>query len=168
MEILLARIDDRFIHGQVTVGWSQILRPDRIVLANNEIAADPWQGRVYSSAVPPGIRVSILSTSQTVAALKSPNETFGEDETGILLAGNPMDMYFIHRHGMNLARVNVGGMHYGEGKREMLPFVYVNKEELAVFNSFLTSGATLSAQQLPGGKETIIDQAMIDRVEVGF
>jgi mannose/fructose/N-acetylgalactosamine-specific phosphotransferase system component IIB len=168
MEIALARIDDRFIHGQVTVGWSQILRPDRIVLANNEIAADPWQGRVYKSAVPPGIRVSILSTSQAVAALKSPHESFGAGETGILLVGNPIDMYFIHRHGMNLARINVGGMHYTEGKREMLPFVYVNREELAVFRSFLSSGAVLSAQQLPGAKETLIDQTLIERTEEGF
>ena len=35
MPVILARIDDRLIHGQVTVGWSEALRPDRIILANN-------------------------------------------------------------------------------------------------------------------------------------
>ena len=38
MPVVLARIDDRLIHGQVTVGWSEQLRPDRILLANNAIA----------------------------------------------------------------------------------------------------------------------------------
>ena len=33
MPVVLARIDDRLIHGQVTVGWSEQLRPDRILLA---------------------------------------------------------------------------------------------------------------------------------------
>ena len=32
MNLVLARIDDRFIHGQVTVGWGQRLRPDLILL----------------------------------------------------------------------------------------------------------------------------------------
>ena len=30
MNLVLARIDDRFIHGQVTVGWGQRLQPDLI------------------------------------------------------------------------------------------------------------------------------------------
>ena len=48
MPVVLARVDDRLIHGQVTVGWSQQLNPDRILLANNAIAGDPEiPGRVY-------------------------------------------------------------------------------------------------------------------------
>ena len=31
MPVILARIDDRLIHGQVTVGWSERLHPDRIL-----------------------------------------------------------------------------------------------------------------------------------------
>ena len=168
MDIVLARIDDRFIHGQVTVGWSQVLRPDRLVLANNEIAADSWQSRVYSSAAPPEIRVSVLSTSQTVAALKSSNTPLGRDETGILLVGSPSDMYFIHNHGTRLVEVNVGGMHFVEGKKEMLPYVYVDRQDLTAFRSLLSSGSRLSARQLPAGKETIIDLAMVEAMEDQF
>ena len=42
MSVALARIDDRMIHGQVTVGWGRQLQPDTILLANNVIASDPW------------------------------------------------------------------------------------------------------------------------------
>ena len=68
MPVVLARIDDRLIHGQVTVGWSERLRPDRILLANNAIAADTWQTRVYSSTVPPHIQVSILPVAKAAAS----------------------------------------------------------------------------------------------------
>ncbi len=165
MKILLARIDDRFIHGQVTVGWSQKLRPDRIILANNEIAADEWQSRVYRSSVPPEIRVSILSASQTVADLTGGGHPGGEGEAGILLTGNPQDMLFVHRHGVPLAEVNVGGMHYQAGKQEMLPFVYVDRQDLAAFRSLVDSGARLSAQQVPGGRETVVDLDLIRALE---
>jgi mannose/fructose/N-acetylgalactosamine-specific phosphotransferase system component IIB len=168
MKILLARIDDRFIHGQVTVGWSQKLRPDRIILANNEIAADPWQSRVYSSSVPPEIHVSVLGTSQTVAQLSSPNGPFGPRETGILLAGSPGDMHFIHRHGYYFPEVNVGGMHHATGKQEMLPFVYVDAEDLEVFRSFLVSGTRLIAQQVPDTKAAVIDLNMIEAMGARF
>ncbi|NCQ36333.1 PTS sugar transporter subunit IIB, partial [bacterium] len=52
MTVVLARVDDRLIHGQVTVGWCQHLHPDHLVLADNAVAADPWQSRVYASSVP--------------------------------------------------------------------------------------------------------------------
>ena len=61
MGVVLARIDDRLIHGQVTVGWCQKLRPDRILLADNAIAADEWQSEIYRCSVPPSIAVSVLS-----------------------------------------------------------------------------------------------------------
>jgi mannose/fructose/N-acetylgalactosamine-specific phosphotransferase system component IIB len=168
MKILLARIDDRFIHGQVTVGWSQKLRPDRIILANNEIAADPWQSRVYSSSVPPEIQVSILGTSQTAAQLIGPTGPFAAQETCILLAGTTRDMHFIHRHGLSFSEVNLGGMHHAPGKREMLPYLYVDQEDLTLFRSFLDGGTRLFGQQVPGGKETEVDLPMIQELEAQF
>ncbi len=165
MKIVLARIDDRFIHGQVTVGWSQKLRPNRIILSNNEIAADTWQTRVYRSAVPPDIHVSIFNTSQTVSALKNRDKPQEREAVTILLVGDPADMLFIHRHGRRLSTVNVGGMYYAEGKHEMLPFVYVDSRDLAAFRALLNSGCHLSAQQLPGSKETVIDLSLLDTME---
>lgn len=165
MRIVLARIDDRFIHGQVTVGWGQALRPDHIILASNEIAADPWQSRVYRSAVTPSIRVSILSTSEAAAALRTAAEPFGDRTTGLLLTGNPGDMLFLHRHGRPLDEINVGGMHYEEGKREVLPFVYADARDLRAFRAFLAAGVTLSARQVPGGRATPIDERLIRETE---
>ena len=38
------------------------------------------------------------------------------------------------------AEVNVGGLHFSPGKQEMLPFVYVDRQDLAVFRAFCASG----------------------------
>jgi len=161
MKITLARIDDRFIHGQVTAGWCQILQPDHLLLSNNEIAADSWQCRVYSSSVPPEIRVSIQNTSETAAYLRQPPTS----EEVILLTGNPQDMLFLHRHGVTLSTVNVGGMHYAPGKLEMLPFVYLDRQDIASMRSLLKSGVALSARQVPGARETVIDLGMLAKLE---
>ena len=162
MPIVLARIDDRLIHGQVTVGWSRQLRPDRIILANNAIAADPWQKRVYASSVPPGIEVSILSVSRAAAELADPDHL---DERILLLTGSPEEMTELVRIGAPVATVNVGGLHFSAGKREMLPFVFVDGTDLRAFNRLLDMGASLSAQQVPGGREFTVDRERLAAME---
>jgi mannose/fructose/N-acetylgalactosamine-specific phosphotransferase system component IIB len=165
MPVVLARIDDRLIHGQVTVGWSEQLRPDRILLANNAIAADSWQTRVYSSTVPPNIDVSILPVSKAAARLAA-NEHLAERV--LLLTGSPGEMAELVRIGVPVSEVNVGGLHFGAGKREMLPFVYVDRQDLKAFSRLLEMGMTLSAQQVPGGRAYLLDQAQLQEMGEKF
>lgn len=153
MPIILARVDDRMIHGQVTVGWSQQLRPDRIVLANNEVAADPWQRRVYASSVPPEIQVSIFSVAETVSHLA--RDSFHEERI-ILLTASPGEMAELARLGAALAEVNIGGLHFAIGKKEMLPFVYVDRQDLTAMCRLLDQGIELFAQQVPGGRSSAL------------
>nr|MEE4267340.1 PTS sugar transporter subunit IIB [Candidatus Krumholzibacteria bacterium] len=159
MPIILARVDDRMIHGQVTVGWSQQLQPDRIVLANNEIAADPWQSRVYASSVPPEIRVSIFSIAETVSQL---SKEAMYNQRVILLTASPGEMAELARLGAALAEVNIGGLHFSVGKKEMLPFVYVDRQDLTAMGRLLDQGIELFAQQVPGGKSMGLDKSGLE------
>jgi mannose/fructose/N-acetylgalactosamine-specific phosphotransferase system component IIB len=165
MPVVLARIDDRLIHGQVTVGWSRQLRPDRIILANNAIAADAWQSRVYASSVPPEIKVSILPVSRVAAELADPANL---DERILLLTGSAEEMNELVRIGAPVATVNVGGLHFSAGKKEMLPFVFVDQPDLKAFRRLLDMGTTLSAQQVPGGREYTLDRERLEEMEAGF
>ncbi len=162
MPIVLARVDDRLIHGQVTVGWSERLRPDRIVLASNAIAADPWQSRVYASSVPPSIAVSVLSLARAAAALRAPEAA---DERTIVLTATPTEMGDLAHLGAPLPSVNLGGMHFGAGKLEMLPFVFVDRQDLDALRRLLGAGLALSAQQVPGGREHAIGLAQVLEME---
>ena len=165
MPVVLARIDDRLIHGQVTVGWSRQLRPDWIILANNAIAADAWQSRVYASTVPPEIKVSILPVSRAAAELGNPQHL---DERILLLTGSAEEMNELVRIGAPVAAVNVGGLHFAAGKREMLPFVFVNETDLRALNRLLDMGTMLWAQQVPGGREYTLDRQRLAEMAVSF
>lgn len=163
MPVILARIDDRLIHGQVVVGWCQKLRPDRIVLANDTIAADPWQSRVYGSSVPREIAVSILNVEAAAGKLAAGGE-FSHEKV-VLLAGNPQDMDQLIACGADVEEVNVGGVHFSTGKIEMLPFVYVDQGDLRAMSSLLGKGVSLQAQQVPGGRHYHLDYAEISAME---
>ncbi len=43
MSLDLVRVDDRLIHGQVVVGWGRELKPDLVVLVDDEVAANEWE-----------------------------------------------------------------------------------------------------------------------------
>ena len=165
MNLVLARIDDRFIHGQVTVGWGQKLRPERILLANDEIAADPWQVRVYAATVPSDVTVTVLPLADAAAVLRDPDDVASGDERTILLTGCPADMHGLVALGAPLERINVGGMHFASGKQEMLPSVYVDRDDLAVFRTLLRRGVRLAAQAVPGGREVVLDDGLLASME---
>jgi len=164
MPVVLARIDDRFIHGQVTVGWSRKLQPDAIILCNDLIAADPWQSRVYVSSVPPQMKVSVLDREST-ALLLAAGGFRDRSEDAILLVGSPADMLDLHRRGLVLEEVNVGGMHYAKGKQEMLDFVYVDRPDLQALRTLRADGVRLVAQTVPGAKTTELSGELLAEME---
>lgn len=167
MKITLARVDDRLIHGQVTVGWSQKLRPDRIVLVNDDIAADPWQARVYRSSVPPEIAVSILSVANA-ADLLSPAESPRPDESLVLLTESPAEMAQLASLGVPLRRINIGGMHFSPGKQEFLPYVFLSPQDVGDMLGLLEAGYELFAQQVPGGREVLLHPGLLLEMEARF
>ncbi|MFT5232290.1 MAG: mannose/fructose/N-acetylgalactosamine-specific phosphotransferase system component IIB [Candidatus Krumholzibacteriia bacterium] len=162
MSIVLARIDDRYIHGQVTVGWSRQLCPDRILLADNTIAADPWQSRVYASSVPPEIKVTIESVARAAADLESADTL---DERVLLLTGGVAEMTELVHMGAPVSKINVGGLHFSAGKKEMLPFVFVDAADLKALVRLLDAGVALFAQQVPGGREYVLDRERLKAME---
>ena len=61
---LLARIDDRLIHGQVVVGCCEPLGARRILLVDDPVAMDPFQRKLYRAGVPPEVAVEFLTVAQ--------------------------------------------------------------------------------------------------------
>ena len=76
MKIVLARIDNRLIHGQVLESWVPNLRANCIIVANDEVAQAVMQKILMQAAVPRGIRV-IVDTVDAVAGLLNANELDG-------------------------------------------------------------------------------------------
>jgi mannose/fructose/N-acetylgalactosamine-specific phosphotransferase system component IIB len=89
MPILLTRIDDRLIHGQVVVGWAQELKINHIIVINDEIVKNDMQKFLFRMATPNDINLSILTTEE--AALKIKGREY-DDDLAMLLVKNPIDL----------------------------------------------------------------------------
>jgi PTS system mannose-specific IIB component/fructoselysine and glucoselysine-specific PTS system IIB component len=146
MPILLYRVDDRLIHGQVVIGWGRPLGIDFIVLVDDQVRLSPWEQDLYRMGVPPEIEVLFVSPAE--AAERIPGWKAGE-RRGIILMGDIATMMQLHAAGAVLDAVNLGGIHHRPGRSERLPYLYLTDEEINSLRTLEASGTRVSAQDLP-------------------
>ena len=146
MSLVLVRIDDRLIHGQVVVGWASVLHPDRILLASDEVATVDWQRTIYLSAVPEELKASVLTLDDTVKTLK--NKEYN-DERVLLLVDSPKSVLYLVEKGLEISRVNVGGMHFKPGKNQVTPFIFVDQNDIEAFQHLYKREIELEGRDVP-------------------
>lgn len=158
MPVKLVRIDDRLIHGQVVLGWVPAVKPDRIVVACDRVAANDWERRFYASCVPPEVRTSFLSVAD--AAKQILVEPFAGEQL-LVLVESAEDAWKLVAAGIALTEINVGGLHYREGSIELLPSIYVTPQEKTFLRELVKRGVALSAQDVPSNPARIINSLVV-------
>lgn len=64
--ILMTRIDNRLVHGQVGVTWTNTLGANLVVVANDEAAADPVQQNLMDMVVAEGVQTRYFTLQKTI------------------------------------------------------------------------------------------------------
>lgn len=144
--IVLCRIDDRLIHGQVVEGWVNFLKATCIFVADDRVALNPLQCSIMEISVPQGLKVCIgrvedICGQLRIAAL--------EADRIILLFSNPMEALRAIRSGLDCRAINIGGMHYVPGKRKLMDVLAVDDADLAAFKELIAKGIKVEVQTVP-------------------
>ena len=69
MSVVLFRVDERLIHGQVVVGWAHKLRPRRIIVVDDALAEDQLEQSIYRTGIPEGMDAEFWSEREAVRLL---------------------------------------------------------------------------------------------------
>jgi len=146
MGLVLARIDDRLIHGQVTVGWARHLKANRVIVANDEAARNSMMRTLFKLAVPRTLRVSTLTISE--ACHRISDGEFAQ-ERAILLVSLPQDLLKLITRGIKLDSVNVGAMRFMEHKRSIGKAVYVDDKDVQALQKLSDLGIELEMRAVP-------------------
>jgi PTS system mannose-specific IIB component/fructoselysine and glucoselysine-specific PTS system IIB component len=158
MPLLLLRVDERLIHGQVVVGWGAHLHPERIVVVDDELAASAWEQELYTLGLPPEVEAQFCSVAEARDALPGWRE--GRARTIVLIR----DLATARRlaEGRRLAgeELNLGGIHFAPGRRELLPYLYLNSEEERELERLVGEGVVISARDLPGARRVELSELL--------
>jgi mannose/fructose/N-acetylgalactosamine-specific phosphotransferase system component IIB len=161
--ILLARIDDRLVHGQVVVGWSRAVGARHIVVCNDRTAGDEFSKTIIETAsAPADIYVRALTVEE---AVKETSCGAFRKTGAIFLFENPADLLRIMDAGVKLDKVNLGGLHQRPGKTEAVKAIWLDEKDCADLQAIVDRGARVTVQMVPTeaeiGVETILKRMAV-------
>lgn len=67
--ILMTRIDNRLVHGQVGVTWTSSLGANLVLVANDDAAADPVQQNLMDMVVADGVQTRYFTLEKTIEVI---------------------------------------------------------------------------------------------------
>ncbi|GAB4376424.1 MAG: hypothetical protein Kow0042_22690 [Calditrichia bacterium] len=143
---LIWRIDDRLIHGQVIIGWCSQLPIRLLVVCDDDIVTTEWEKNLLLMAAPPELPTFVLSTSETARRVQ---EWLTQDIIVMILLKSPHVLKKLIDLQVPISRVNVGGIHYQENRREYLSYLYLSEDEVKLFQSLIDLGIKFECQDLP-------------------
>lgn len=147
MSILLYRIDERLIHGQVTVGWGARLRPELFVVVDADVARSDWEQELYLLGVPEGARAIFVNPREARERLPEWKES---PRRIVLLTRDVKTMVEVGEEGgLQGVAVNVGGIHFQAGREEVLPYLFLDEHDRVNLESLREAGAEVTARDLP-------------------
>lgn len=158
MPIVLFRVDERLIHGQVVVGWGERLNMDRIVVIDDELCHSAWEQELYCLGVPPAIDAAFVDVEEARRAL--PRWRADPRRIVILLRNLATLERLAADHRLENEVVNLGGIHHTAGRERVLPYLFLDDEERATLERIAEQGVRLSARDLPGTREVPLSELL--------
>ncbi|EUJ30328.1 PTS system mannose/fructose/sorbose family IIB component [Listeria floridensis FSL S10-1187] len=145
MDIRLARIDDRLIHGQVATVWTKETKAERIIVVSDAVAKDDLRKTLLIQAAPPGVRVNVVDVAKAIRVYQNP---LYMTTRVMLLFTNPMDVLTLVEAGVAIRTVNIGGMAFRVGKRQITNAVSVDEQDEAAFFELDKRGIELEIRKV--------------------
>lgn len=145
--IILTRIDNRLVHGQVGVTWANSIHIDTIVVVDDETVHDRIRQKLMESVASTAnldIRFYDVQTfSQRFMSVESSQQLF-------IVVRSPQEVRRLVELGVDIQKVNVGNMHYERGKVPISRKAYLSEQDVEDLNYLLSQDIELFYQDVPG------------------
>lgn len=149
INIVLARIDTRLLHGQVATGWTKATNPSRIIVVSDNVSEDELRKSMIREAAPPGVKAHVVPVWKMAEIFKDPR--FG-DTRAMLLFETPQDALALIEKGVDLDEINLGSMAHSQGKAYVTSTVSMGKEDVETFEKLLDKGVKIDVRKVPANQ----------------
>jgi PTS system N-acetylgalactosamine-specific IIB component len=143
--ILLTRIDNRLVHGQVGMTWANTLGVNLLIVANDAVAADAVQQNLMDMAVAETVQTRYFTLEKTINIIHkaAPHQKI------LIVVKTPQDALKLIEGGVPIKELNIGNMHFEEGKKQIAPTVSVDARDIETFKKLDTLGIKLEVKGVP-------------------
>lgn len=148
--IRLTRIDNRLIHGQIVGEWAATAGANLLVVADDTTAASELDQMVMKTAADSlGYDSRFFTIKKTIEVI----EKASSDQKILLLVKTPADLKKIIEGGVGVEVVNIGNLHFSEGKKAIGTKVYVDDKDIKDLDFIKKHVNEIYIQDLPGMKK---------------
>ncbi len=154
--VVLARIDERLLHGQVCTKWMQATHANVIVLADDDLVNDKFTCKIFMGMKPAGTELQIFTVDQAIEYLK---EDSPENEKVMLLTKCVQSFLRMNEAGVVYDKIICGsaavsGNKYGKRKK-LIRDLFASDSEKDAMRALIDKGVTMVYQ-------LAIDNAPVD------
>ncbi|MFD0898465.1 PTS system mannose/fructose/N-acetylgalactosamine-transporter subunit IIB [Loigolactobacillus binensis] len=149
MEICLARVDSRLLHGQIATVWARSVKPNRILIVSDAVAHDTLRRTLIVQAAPPGVRANVITLAKMIQIYHDPR--FDVFKT-LLLTETVEDMARLVKGGIDLTQVgvDVGSLAFFGNMKMITDSVAVGPQQAAAIRYLHDdAGLEVYAQKVP-------------------
>jgi len=151
--IVLARVDDRLIHGQITIGWLNKIKVDTIIIINKELRSNTFLSEMTKQAAPDNYRTEIFNTEEFIEYYKNSTK---ED---ILILSKEVKVYEnIQIKEEIFSEINIGNIGSKDDSKKIYKNVHINSEEKKSIKNLLEKNCNIYLQMLPEDSKINIEK----------
>lgn len=149
--LVLTRIDDRLIHGQVMTKWLKETGAQNVVIVDDATANNDFMINVFEQAIPEDIGIGVFTKEDGVKFFSQPLEA-----PTLILVKVPETIEYMVDHGIDIKEVDLGGMGAKEGRSTLFQYISTSKEEDECFKRLLDKGIDVYVQIVPQNEKQSI------------
>jgi mannose/fructose/N-acetylgalactosamine-specific phosphotransferase system component IIB len=142
----VVRVDDRLLHGQVIVGWGQSLGLRPVLLVSDRVAKDASLSRTFRQLIPEEQQGDIITLTEAAARWKRGDF---KNSKALLVVETPVDALKLMRLGAPIKVLTLGGLHFREGREELLPYIFLSEWDRTTLQELRNLGVKIQCQDLP-------------------
>jgi mannose/fructose/N-acetylgalactosamine-specific phosphotransferase system component IIB len=143
MKVVLARIDNRLMHGIVLTQYLPTSGAQRIMVIDDDVANDPMKKSTMMIAKPNGYAASIITLEQACENILANKY---EDQKVFLLTKTPNSILKILELGVNVPELIIGSTDLLNSGIKLSGRAFITEEELACYHKIKSKGTAIVIQ----------------------
>lgn len=156
-DIVLTRIDNRLVHGQVGVVWTSSIGANLLLVANDETAKDELQQSLMAAtAESSGVGIRFWTVAKTISTVHKASAK----QHIFLIVRTPQDARRLVEGGVPIHQLNIGNMHFSEGKEHITKYTYMDQQDKDDLKAIAAQGVDVFIQETPEDKKQPISEVI--------
>ncbi len=156
-------VDDRLLHGSISLKWSHYFHLTDILIVNNETANDEFTKMILDLAKPKNVKLHFKELNHD--ALSLINVLSKESENAVIIVSNMFDAYRMVDQMEFKTEIIITGLRERPNSIKISDRVALTSEDTSILRKMVKVDLDLKLQSLPNDKAIIITEDYLSSLD---